>query len=398
MSLPDITIDEFDYHLPDERIAKFPLARRNDSKLLEYREGVIKHYQFSDLGNQLPKGASLVLNNTKVLAARLKFTKATGARIEVFCLEPFDKEMNEAMAETHSGIWKCMVGNLKRFRPDDVLEYVTEKFTLRARIHQKVGKDILIGFDWDGGISFAEILEQAGQVPLPPYLNRDSTRDDRDRYQTVYAEHNGAVAAPTAGLHFAEGQLDKLNSQGHEHAYVTLHVSAGTFQPVKASKLAEHNMHSERIVVDHGFLQWLLKQEFIITVGTTSLRTLESLYWLAVKGMAGGELERSLQTEDAYQLRADVPVKKALAWLIEQMEKQDLTELVADTALFTMPGYSFKVVKGLITNFHQPRSTLLALIAAFIGDDWKKVYEEAFEKDYRFLSYGDSSLLLPRAE
>jgi len=395
MSMPNVSIEEFDYELPDAFIAKHPLAERSQSKLLCYHNGHIHHHHFHELGSVLPKGASLVLNNTKVVAARLKFQKNTGASIEIFCLEPVGLEMSEAMIQQKSCVWKCMVGNLKRFKADDILQKTLKDGELRATIHQKNAEGIHIKFEWTNGLSFSELLADAGQIPLPPYLNRETTEADKTRYQTVYAEHDGAVAAPTAGLHFAKNQLNDLELAGHPHHYVTLHVGAGTFKPVKADTLAEHDMHSEKIVVDVAFLEWVLEQPSLIPVGTTSLRTLESLYWLAVKGMEQGALASHLNSMDAYKLPATIEKSKAIAWLIERLKAEGMDEYGASTALFTMPGYRFKMVAGLITNFHQPRSTLLALIAALVGTEWKTIYKEAFDKNYRFLSYGDSSLLLP---
>lgn len=395
MSMPNVSIEEFDYELPDAFIAKHPLAERSQSKLLCYHNGHIEHRHFHDLGNALPKGASLVLNNTKVVAARLRFQKSTGASIEIFCLEPIGLEMSEAMTQQKSCIWKCMVGNLKRFKSDDVLRKPLENGELSATIHLKNEDGIQIKFEWTNGLSFSELLADAGQIPLPPYLNRETTEADKTRYQTVYAEHDGAVAAPTAGLHFAKNQLSDLELAGHPHRHVTLHVGAGTFKPVKADTLAEHDMHSEKIVVDVKFLEWVLEQPSLIAVGTTSLRTLESLYWLAVKGMQQDVLATELMSTDAYDLPGTIEKTTAIAWLIDTLKANGLEQYSASTALFTMPGYSFKMVRGLITNFHQPRSTLLALIAALVGSDWKAIYKEAFDKNYRFLSYGDSSLLLP---
>ncbi|MFY0673790.1 MAG: S-adenosylmethionine:tRNA ribosyltransferase-isomerase [Bacteroidia bacterium] len=394
MSIPALSINDFDYNLPDERIAKYPLKQRNRSKLLVYENGQIRDAIFSNLESFLPPNACLVMNNTKVVAARLKFSKATGSQIEVFCLEPFETEINVAMQETKSAIWKCMVGNLKRFKDHDTLEYATTKGILKAKIYKRLNDSVLVQFDWDSGEAFAHILNAAGEVPLPPYLNRKSTEDDKKRYQTVYAQNNGAVAAPTAGLHFTDEQLQKLSNAGVEQNYVTLHVSAGTFQPVKAETLDKHNMHHEHIVVSISFLKWLLKKDKIIAVGTTSLRTLESLYWLALKSKKQGRLANQLFTSDSYELEAKISKQEAISILIDRLEQEGQKELKATTALFTMPGYSFKMIDGLITNFHQPKSTLLALIAAIVGNEWKTIYSHAINNDYRFLSYGDSSILM----
>lgn len=395
MSIPALSIKDFDYELPHERIAKFPLAERNKSKLLVYHKGEIQDSVFSNLNEHLPANSSLVMNNTKVVAARLKFTKTTGSQIELFCLEPFENEINVAMQETRSAIWKCMVGNLKRFKDHDVLAYNTPKGTLQAKIYKRQESTVLVQFDWNSGEAFADILNSAGEVPLPPYLNRETTEDDKERYQTVYAQNNGAVAAPTAGLHFTDEQLTNLAEAGIEQNHVTLHVSAGTFQPVKAETLDKHNMHHEHIVVEIDFLKWLLKKDKIITVGTTSLRTLESLYWLALKTKQKGTLAQDLLSAEPYELNATITREEAIEILINQLEKESKTQIKAATALFTMPGYTFKMIDGLITNLHQPKSTLLALIAAIVGNDWKNIYNHALENDYRFLSYGDSSILMP---
>ncbi|MGB0430220.1 MAG: S-adenosylmethionine:tRNA ribosyltransferase-isomerase [Bacteroidia bacterium] len=391
--MPSLSISEFDYELPEQKIAKFPLANRNESKLLVFKNKQIVDSAFANLEEHLPAQSCLVMNNTKVVAARLKFTKSTGSKIEIFCLEPYETEMNEAMQATKTGLWKCMIGNLKRFKNNDTLERKTIKGSLFAKVYKRIEGAVIVEFSWNTNEVFADILNAAGEVPLPPYLNRETEENDKERYQTVYAQNNGAVAAPTAGLHFTDHQLLRLQNNGIERNYVTLHVSAGTFQPVKADTLDQHKMHHEHIIVSLNFLKWLKKQQHIIAVGTTSLRTLETLYWLALKSIDQNKLASELLSDEPYHLKATVTRNEAIDILIAFLEKNELTELKASTALFTMPGYSFKMIDGLITNFHQPKSTLLALIAGIIGNDWKKVYQHALNQQYRFLSYGDSSLL-----
>lgn len=396
MSRKHLQTNDFSYQLPDERIAKYPLADRNQSKLLTYKKGEIGTDVFSNLQSHLPAGSILVFNDTKVLAARLHFTKKTGARLEVFCLEPYQSSVEEALTATESCVWLCMVGNLKRFKADDVLELQIAGALLQVRLIEKRQQDVLLRFDWSGGIEFSAILEEAGEVPLPPYLNRQTEEEDKKNYQTVYAKHEGAVAAPTAGLHFVQSQLSHLQQQGHELAYLTLFVGAGTFRPVKTGKLVDHEMHHERIVIKKSTIaQFAQKQRKIICVGTTSLRSLESLYWLAVKMHETNSLnELPISQEDAYQLPSQWSWKQACDFLIDVLEQTGKEEIDFHSALYIMPGYEWKAIDGLITNFHQPQSTLLALVSAWIEDDWTRVYDYALQNDFRFLSYGDSSLLL----
>lgn len=395
MSLPNVFTNDFDYDLPDQRIAKYPLKERGQSKLLVLKGSEIQHEQFSALQALLPQPACLVLNDTKVVFSRLVFRKETGARIEIFCLEPYEQELSTAMQAKNKAVWKCMVGNLKRFKDDDILSLDLVLTTLKARLVQRDHHEILIEFSWTNDISFSEILNSVGEVPLPPYLNREAESEDKERYQTVYAKEEGAVAAPTAGLHFEENQLAALAQGGVDHQYVTLHVSAGTFRPVKDEVLSEHVMHHEQLLVELDFLEWWLNQPKTVAVGTTSLRTLESLYWLALKNRNMENWKLELEAHEPYELTDDLSRKKAISLIIDYLKRTDKTTFKARTALFTMPGYNFKMVDGLITNFHQPKSTLLALICGLIGEQWKKVYQEALDHDYRFLSYGDSSLLIP---
>lgn len=387
---------DFSYNLPDEKIAKYPLENRNQSKLLIYKQGEINQGVFSNLKDYLPKDSVIVFNDTKVLSARLFFKKKTGAKIEVFCLEPHESTAEQALSATKTCVWQCMVGNLKRFKAQDVLEQEIAGVILKVKILTKRKQDVLLQFDWSGGIEFSQILNEAGQIPLPPYLNRDTEEKDEESYQTVYAKNEGAVAAPTAGLHFIDKQLDDLKADGHSLEYLTLFVGAGTFRAVKTEKLVEHEMHEERIVISKETIKNLAdKYGRIISVGTTSLRSLESLYWYAVKlNQANGKGVSSVGQEDAYQLPANWTWKEACNYLIDYLEKNQLEAVDFHSGLFIMPTYNWKAISGLITNFHQPKSTLLALVSAWIGDDWKKVYDYALKNDFRFLSYGDSSILL----
>lgn len=396
MNRADLSSEDFNYDLPEDRIAKYPLADRNQSKLLTYQAGKLGEDQFKNLQQYLPEESILVFNDTKVLAARLYFKKKTGAKIEIFCLEPHKSTVEQALGAKNNCKWQCLVGNLKRFKQNDILELEIAGTLLKASIVEKRTGDVIIEFEWSGGVEFSEILQEAGEIPLPPYLNRETELADQENYQTVYAKTQGAVAAPTAGLHFVKAQLEQLQKQGHELAYLTLYVGAGTFRAVKTDKLVAHDMHQERIVISKATIAQLAdKKGKIISVGTTSLRSLESLYWLAVKMHQNNNLkERSLQQEDAYELPAEWTWKQACDFLLEALEQSGENEIDFHSALFIMPSYQWKVIDGLITNFHQPKSTLLSLVAAWIGDDWKKVYDYAFKNDFRFLSYGDSSLLL----
>lgn len=396
MNRAQLNTKDFHYHLPDERIAKYPLADRNQSKILLYKNGELKESVFSNLEHHLPAEAMLVFNDTKVLAARLHFTKTTGANIEIFCLEPYETTVEQALNTSETCIWQCMIGNLKRFPENITLELPIAGTVLKASIYQKREDDVLVRFEWEGGTTFSTILEAAGEVPLPPYLKRATEENDKASYQTVYAKNEGAVAAPTAGLHFVPNQLARLSQLGHPLEYLTLFVGAGTFKTVKSDKLIEHTMHQERIIVSKASLECFANYEKpIICVGTTSVRSLESLYWLAVKIKTtnSDKLLHVTQT-DAYELSSDWNFKQACSFLLAFLAANKLNEVDFSSSLFIMPSYQWKAIDGLITNFHQPGSTLLALIASWIGDDWKKVYDYALENEYRFLSYGDSSLLL----
>ncbi len=399
-----IAIKDYQYPLPDERIAKYPLARRDQSKLMFWKNGAISDHQFKELPSLLPKGSMLVFNNTRVIRARLFFRKSTGALIEVFCLEPIHPaDYGLSFSQTERCEWKCIVGNLKKWK-DEILEQQVllgkSSTILRAERKGIIAGGHQICFSWDNpDYSFSEILEACGNIPIPPYLNRESEEQDLDTYQTVYSKIKGSVAAPTAGLHFTNAIFDSLSANGIGCEELTLHVGAGTFQPVKAEKIGEHTMHTEHFTVTHKFIEKLLAHEGkIIAVGTTSVRTLESLWQIGCKIHLNQDIQpESLaitQWEAYNEDRAHLSAKDALFALLNYMDKHRISVLNTSTQIIILPGYKFKLVDGLVTNFHQPQSTLLLLIAAYLGDDWKRIYNHALENDYRFLSYGDSNLYL----
>lgn len=400
-----LSIHDFTYQLPPERIAPEPLPNRDQSKLLLYQQGSIADRQFQELPALLPAGSLLVFNDTKVVRARLFARRPTGGMVELFCLEPVApyQAIEPAMQQTGSCVWKCLVGNGRRWKEGPVtleFEALGQPALLTAeRVEQHDGY-ALIRFSWEPAVlPFAEVLHGAGHLPLPPYLNRADTDVDAVRYQTVYAAHEGAVAAPTAGLHFSEAVLAELTERQISAARVTLHVGAGTFQPVKAEHMAAHAMHGEPISVTAATLRQLLAHlpQPIIPVGTTSLRTLESLYWLGARLVQHPDAEPIWHVSQwqPYEEQREIPVEDALTALLRQLETTGSDTLHATTQLLIAPGYRFRLVRGLITNFHQPESTLLLLVAALLGPGWQQVYQHALENNYRFLSYGDSSLLLP---
>ena len=397
-----ISIEAYDYPLPDDRIAKYPLAERDASKLLVLKDNKIQASQFKHIGDFLPKDALLIFNETKVIRARLQFHKATGSRIEVFCLEP-ENDYQVAFAQASPVRWKCLVGNAKRWKEGKLsmtLSVNGQEVTLFAERLAHNDQYSEIEFSWSPeSLPFASVLEAAGEIPLPPYLHRDAEPDDRDRYQTVFARYDGSVAAPTAGLHFTQPLIAKLHEQGFNFDEVTLHVGAGTFRPVATQTIGEHAMHSETIVVRKSLIQNLINHigKPIIPVGTTSTRTLESLYWIGVMLAEQGLELRPLHVEQWYPYEEHAPIstQKALLHLVEYLERHNLTRLEASTALMIAPSYKMRVITGLITNFHQPKSTLLLLVSALIGERWKNCYRFALDNDFRFLSYGDSCLFLP---
>ncbi len=400
----DIRIDDYRYDLPDHRIAIHPLEERDLSKLLIYREGNIETSIYRSLRSFLPSGSLLVMNNTKVVEARLLFEKSTGGVIEVFCLEPAGNQpVENGLTATGKVRWNCMVGGISKWKQPVLSQEITvnnQTISLHARITERHSDIFEIEFEWNPeDINFSQILASAGHIPLPPYLRRKAEASDKLRYQTVYASKEGSVAAPTAGLHFTDSLLDDLKKGGIDITYVSLHVGAGTFLPVKAETMAGHTMHREWVCISMPFLKNLIEHadQPVIAVGTTSLRTLESVYWMGVKTILAPDIDSAsieVSQWDPYEIEADYISKKdAIVSLIKWMERRSLEELVCTTQLMIAPGYGIKMIDGLITNFHQPGSTLLLLVAACIGEDWRKVYQYALDNSYRFLSYGDGSLL-----
>ncbi len=381
-------LHDFSYELPESRIAKHPSEQRGGSKLLVYRKGEIQHHHFSTIGDQLPEMATLVFNNTKVIPARIVLHKQTGARIEIFLLEPLAPSTvhEEVMITRGRCTWKCMIGNAKKWKKGTSL--VNESLKLSAI---RTGENE-VTFEWEG-MTFSQLLTDIGKIPLPPYIQREVVQEDKERYQTVYSKLDGAVAAPTAGLHFTNEIMEELKEKGIPIQYVTLHVSAGTFQPIKTENITQHPMHNEQVWIQRNTIDSLLSSPKTITVGTTSLRTLESLYWFGVRLHHKME-DFHIRKEDPYQLEA-IDKHTALKHVLDYMDRYQLDQVGGQTEIFLYPGYTFKMCDGIITNFHMPNSTLILLIAAFIGEDWRKVYQEALANDYRFLSYGDSSLLIP---
>jgi S-adenosylmethionine:tRNA ribosyltransferase-isomerase len=400
-----LSIQDFNYTLPQEKIARYPLPERDQSKLLVYKEGEITESNYRQIASFIPSNSLLVFNNTKVVEARLLFTKESGGTIEIFCLEPHLQypDITTAMLSKGKVWWNCLVGGAKKWK-DAVLykwiNYQSKTILLSAQkiAHQHETYTIELTWD-DAAMSFAEILHASGLIPLPPYLNRKAEDTDKERYQTIYAEADGSVAAPTAGLHFTTHVFDSFIEKNIQKTFVTLHVGAGTFKPVKAATMQDHEMHAEYIDVHKDCLQQLLAQlgNPIIAVGTTSLRTIESLYWLGVKTKINPTIpsaELFISQWEPYELaERNVKPKEALIALLKWMETHQSERIITKTQIIIAPGYSFKIMNALITNFHQPQSTLLLLVAAIVGDDWKKIYTHALEKDYRFLSYGDGSLL-----
>ena len=401
-----IRISDFNYNLPDERIAKFPIAQRDHSKLLVYRHGEVSDDTFYHLPDYLPEGALMVFNNTKVIQARMHFRKETGALIEVFLLEPADPTDYELMFQLTSHCsWLCLIGNLKKWKEGTLKRDFTikgEQLTLTATRRQMVGNSHWVDFEWNNSnVTFAEILEEVGELPIPPYLNRNTEESDKTTYQTVYSKIKGSVAAPTAGLHFTEDVLHAIDEKGIDREEVTLHVGAGTFKPVKSEEIEGHEMHTEYICVRRETLEKLIAHDAkAIAVGTTSVRTLESLYYMGCRLAGNPDLsERELHIDqwEPYEERAgeEIPPVEALKHLLDWLDRNHLPALHSSTQIIIAPGYEYKIVKMLVTNFHQPQSTLLLLVSAFVKGDWHKIYDYALTHDFRFLSYGDSSLLIP---
>lgn len=399
LNYKDISIDGYDYHLDDIRIAKYPLEKRDDSKLLIYKNNNISTSIFSSIVNQFAPNDLLVFNNTKVVQARLLFRKSTGALIEIFLLSPNSPSDYQVAFSANQGCqWECIVGNLKRWKGEKlVINVESLGIDLTAGLIKKTDEGAIIEFNWNNkNVNFAQIIEQIGQVPIPPYLNRKPEEDDKLRYQTVYAKPEGSVAAPTAGLHFTNELLKDIRHKGIKFEEVTLHVGAGTFRPVKADNIGDHDMHTERFYVTKQFIDSILNcNGRIFSVGTTSMRTLESLYWLGVKLITGENSSTDFVVNqwDGYTLPSNYTAENSLYAIKKYLDDSGKEYIDANTCLLIVPGYEFKVVDVLITNFHQPRSTLLLLVAAFIGDDWRNVYQYALDNSFRFLSYGDSSIL-----
>ena len=398
--IPEIRIEDYNYSLPDERIAKYPLANRDGSKLLHYSQGNVCEKCFKDISDIIPEGSLMVFNDTKVVPARLHFQRETGAHIEIFCLEPISPEEYVSMfAVTDRCRWKCIVGNVKRWKNDTLHLYnpnndvAIAKMALKADLVERDGQTSVVEFSWSDGAPFSKVLEVCGSIPIPPYLNRDTEDIDLERYQTLYARYRGSVAAPTAGLHFTEEVLASIRERNVSIETVCLHVGAGTFLPVKNSLVSEHTMHREPFVVTLDFLEKLLDRNGkVVAVGTTSVRTLESLYYMGIKCIENGRPSDVNQWEP-YERTYDYSFEDSLKALVEYMKANSLIQLQLGTRIIIVPGYRFKVVDILVTNFHQPQSTLLLLISAFVKGDWKNIYEFALSNNFRFLSYGDSSIL-----
>ncbi|MFQ3575928.1 MAG: S-adenosylmethionine:tRNA ribosyltransferase-isomerase [Cytophagales bacterium] len=398
LSPKQINIKDFSYKLPDDKIAKHPLADRDQSKLLFYKNGKIIDAVFEEISNLLPQDSHLVVNNTKVIQARILIEQDENKAIEIFLLEPAEGiETSLAMNQKFSTKWHCMVGNLKKFKAE-FLVLETQIGFVKIYKPEKFDDTFNVQLEWEMDLSFSELLEHIGLMPLPPYLNRSAEEEDKIKYQTVYAEHLGSVAAPTAGLHFTNRVFEALKTKSINAVQVSLHVGAGTFRPVKASSLEDHNMHEEEIVVSIEALEELKKSSFITAVGTTSLRTLETIYWVGVKIELGIENFSSLLVSqwEPYELvlKSNISFQKSVENVLTWLKMNVISSLRGKTQLLIAPGYQIKSAHALITNFHQPDSTLLLLVAAFVGEDWQKIYQHALKNNYRFLSFGDSSLLM----
>lgn len=397
-----IAIADYDYPLPDDRIAKFPLDQRDHSKLLIYRGGTISESRFDHIPDLLPPDALLLFNNTKVIHARLFFRKPTGSTIEVFCLEPYQMPVAQSFEQTEQCSWTCFIGNNKKWKEGPLtreLDINGSHIILSASRRQAVGNAWIVDFAWNGGLSFAELIDQAGVIPLPPYLHREAQPSDSERYQTVYALHQGSVAAPTAGLHFSPEVFEALSSKHIATDFITLHVGAGTFKPVSTATIGEHEMHVEKIEIARSNVETILNHlgHPIIPVGTTTVRTIESVYWFGVKLGQNPQLDAMHVLQwDPYELESlNISTLQAYQNVLQWMDRKGIEHLDGDTQLMIVPGYKYHVISGLITNFHQPKSTLLLLVSALVGDAWKECYRYALDHQFRFLSYGDSCLFLP---
>lgn len=401
--IQNIAIAEYDYPLPDERIAKFPLSQRDSSKLLVYNKGNIIQDTFSNLPSYLSADALMVFNNTRVIQARLRFRKDTGAQIEVFCLEPeIPNDYLQIFQQTKECVWRCLVGNSNRWKSGVLSQIVNVGGKEISFSVERIGGAAAVNsvrFFWDGDVTFAELLDAAGELPIPPYLNRKTEDSDKQTYQTVYSKIKGSVAAPTAGLHFTSAVLDALSAKGVLREEVTLHVGAGTFKPVKSELIADHEMHEEYIEVSKTLLEKLIASHgSVVAVGTTSVRTLESLYFLGElvsENPHTGCDELHVGQWTPYNREHTLPAQQALQALVEWLDRNGLDRLHSHTQIMIAPGYEYRIVNAIVTNFHQPKSTLLLLVSSFLNGDWRKIYDYALSHDFRFLSYGDSSLLIP---
>ncbi|MBC7391245.1 MAG: S-adenosylmethionine:tRNA ribosyltransferase-isomerase [Opitutaceae bacterium] len=391
MTHPEIDLHEYKYDLPEAKIPNRPLDKREQSKLLVYKNEIVTEDVFYNIADHLPKNTLLVFNDSKVIPARLFFQTTNKASIEILCLNQIDIECIDNPGNQQT--WKCIVGNLKRWKEGNILSIDLKIVILSAELIERNGEDNDIRFSWTGELTFLEVLELAGNIPLPPYMNRMADEDDNIRYQTVYAKSPGSVAAPTAGLHFTDKVLDEIKIKGVEISYITLHVGAGTFKPIKSSTISGHKMHEETFEVSASFLTELHHNDFVIPVGTTSLRTLESICILGDK-VSKGDFSMIINQWDGFSENVQ-PAKKSISSLLLWMKQNEKEIITVKTSILIVPGYRFRICKGLVTNFHQPESTLILLVAAFLGENWKKVYDYALENDFRFLSYGDSSILLP---
>lgn len=398
--IPDIHIKDYNYPLTDDRIAKYPLPERDGSKLLRYEDGKVDEYIFRDLPELLPPSSVMVFNDTKVVPARMHFQRASGAHIEIFCLQPVDPaEYSTVFASVGRCVWRCVIGNSKRWKDDILRLYGYDlnpalvRMDLKARLLSREGETGIVEFTWEGDMPFSAVLEACGTVPIPPYLNRETEAVDLERYQTLYARFRGSVAAPTAGLHFTEDVLGRIRAKGIDTETICLHVGAGTFLPVKSDNVAEHPMHSEPFVVRKSFIQSLIGgNKNVIAVGTTSVRTLESLYYLGVSCIETGR-PATVEQWCPYTREYDYTLDESLEAIVKYLDDNRLDELKADTRIIIVPGFRFRIVDMLVTNFHQPESTLILLVSAFVGGDWRTIYDYALSHGFRFLSYGDSSLL-----
>ena len=398
--IPDIHIKDYNYPLTDDRIAKYPLPERDGSKLLHYKDGVVDEFLFRDLPDLLPASSVMVFNDTKVVPARMHFQRASGAHIEIFCLQPVEPaEYSTVFTSVGRCVWRCVIGNSKRWKDDILRLYGRDgdpalvRMDLKARLLSREGETGIVEFTWEGDIPFSAVLEACGTVPIPPYLNRETEAVDLERYQTLYARFRGSVAAPTAGLHFTENVLDRIRAKGIDTETVCLHVGAGTFLPVKSDNVAEHPMHSEPFVVRKSFIQSLIGgNKTVIAVGTTSVRTLESLFYLGVSCIETGR-PATVEQWCPYTRDYAYSLDESLEAIVKYLDENGLDELKADTRIIIVPGFRFRIVDMLVTNFHQPESTLILLVSAFVSGDWRTIYDYALGHGFRFLSYGDSSLL-----